>query len=333
LDGIEGENVMEHMLAGNIDISRLTLGTAQLGLDYGIANTGGKPGYKKANEILDAATSCGVNCFDTAPSYGDSEKIIGSYLSSYPKSSPLLVIVTKMPPINQGGRITPEEIYGLVRRHITESAKRLQIKKIPVYLLHRAPDINAYEGLVFKSLLKLRDEGSVGVLGVSVYNPEEVEQALELEAIKAIQAPVNIFDHRLIKTGLLDKLRGRDFIVWARSIFLQGLFFLDAENLPACLEFARKPLRQLKELSAEQGKGIAELALTFVRDIPGITSVVIGAETPGQVRQDVDLMKSPLLSPKVREEIMDIFSNLPLELINPSLWLPELYEMQGRKNL
>jgi len=160
------------------------------------------------------------------------------------------------------------------------------------------------------------------VLGVSVYTPEEVEHALELEAIKAIQVPVNIFDHRLIKTGLVEQLRDKNFIVFARSIFLQGLFFLDAKNLPPSLALAENPLRQLQELSHHRGLGIAQLALTFVRDLPGITSLVIGAETRNQVLQDIDLMKSAPLSSELREEIMSLFSNVPLEVINPTSWNP-----------
>lgn len=311
---------MEHTVVGNMDISKLTLGTAQLGLNYGIANTNGKPGYQKSKEILKAAADYDVNCFDTAPSYGDSELIIGSFLSYYSGFSKLPIIVTKLPPMTLDRETTYNNIYGLAREHVIESVKRLQIKTIPLYLLHRASDCDAYGGLIIESLLRLKDEGLIGVLGVSVYTPEEVEQALELEVIKAIQLPINIFDQRLIKTGLLEQLKDKNFIVFARSIFLQGLFFLNAENLPPSLKLADNPLRRLQELSHDHEISIAQIALTFVRDLPGITSLVIGAEALNQVLEDIDLMKSSPLSSKLREEIMSLFSNVPLEIINPSLW-------------
>lgn len=318
------QNFMEYVAIGDTYISKLTLGTAQLGLNYGIANINGKPDYPKICEILKAAADHGVNSFDTAPLYGDSEKIIGSFLSSYPHFSEPPIIVTKLPPTNLNGKVTSKKVYNLVREHVAKSAEQLQIKKIPVYLLHRASDIECYDGpgggLIIESLLRLKEEDFIGVLGVSVYTPEEVEQVLKVKAIKAIQIPINIFDHRLIKTGLLDQLKDESFIVFARSIFLQGLFFLNPENLPLGLELAKKSLKQLRELSCDEGVGIAEMALTFVRDLPGITSLVIGAETLNQFLQNVDLIRSPSLSSELREELMDIFSNLPLELINPSLW-------------
>ena len=305
-----------------MNISKLTLGTAQLGLNYGIANTNGKPDYQESNEILKAAADHDVNCFDSAPSYGDSELIIGSFLSHYSGFSKPPIIVTKLPAITLNGEATSNKAHNLVREHVLKSIKRLRIKTIPVYLLHRASDMNAYNGPIIESLLRLKDEGLIGVLGVSVYTPEEVERALELETIEAIQVPINIFDHRLIQTGLLDQLKEKNFIVFARSIFLQGLFFLDARNLPPGLALAHGPLRRLEELSHHKEISIAELALTFVRDLPGITSLVIGAETPNQVLEDIDLMKSPPLSSELREEMMSAFSNQPPELINPSLWGP-----------
>jgi len=313
---------MEYTTISNMVISKLTLGTAQLGLNYGIANTNGKPDHRKSNEILKVAADNGVNCFDTAPSYGDSERIIGSFLSSCHHFSEPPIIVTKLPPISLNDKVTSSDVYHLVRECVTKSAEQLQIKRIPIYLLHRASDVNAYGGLAIESLLKLKAEGLIEILGVSVYAPEEVECALKIGVIEAIQIPINIFDHRLIRTGLLSQLKDRNFIVFARSIFLQGLFFLDARNLPSGFALAENPLRRLQKLSHDREIGIAELALAFVRDLSGITSVVIGAETPKQVLEDIGLMKSPPLSSELTEEIMSLFSNLPLELINPSLWNP-----------
>jgi aryl-alcohol dehydrogenase-like predicted oxidoreductase len=311
---------MEYTTIDSTRISKLTLGTAQLGMSYGIANFTGKPDHEKAREILKVAADHGVNCFDTALSYGDSENIIGSFLSSYRHFAELPVIVTKLPPVNLNGRATFKDVYHHVREQAISSMKHLKIEKLPIYLLHRASDIEACDNLILESLLELQSKGIIGLLGVSVYAPEEVELALKVEAIRAIQIPINIFDHRLIKRGLLTQLSNKGFIVFARSVFLQGLFFISPENLPSGLELAKEPLTQVRELSREQGINVPALALTFVRDLSGVTSLVFGAETPGQVLENINLMNSPPLPLELRERITSMFSNLPLELINPSLW-------------
>lgn len=74
-------------------ISKMTLGTVQLGLNYGIANNEGKPDEEKAFRILDSALASGVNCIDTAAIYGDSEKVIGKYLAdSYTRRSEISIV-------------------------------------------------------------------------------------------------------------------------------------------------------------------------------------------------------------------------------------------------
>jgi aryl-alcohol dehydrogenase-like predicted oxidoreductase len=111
-----------------------------------------------------------------------------------------------------------------------------------------------------------------------------------------------------------------NMIVFARSVFLQGLFFLDENKLPETLEIAREPLKRLHQLILDYGTSTAELALKFVRDLPGVTSVIIGAETPQQVIINAELMKSPALPASLKDQILSVFSNMPLEIIIPSLW-------------
>src|SRR3989304_10330472 len=89
---------MEHMkqkICG-IPISKLSLGTVQFGIPYGISNKNGKPNTKTVFEILEYALKNGINSFDTSPAYGRSEKILGSYLN---KKKINTIIMTKIPKI------------------------------------------------------------------------------------------------------------------------------------------------------------------------------------------------------------------------------------------
>jgi aryl-alcohol dehydrogenase-like predicted oxidoreductase len=58
-------------------LSKLCLGTAQLGLDYGVNNLTGKPRFEESRAIIQTALESGITAFDTAPAYGDSEEILG----------------------------------------------------------------------------------------------------------------------------------------------------------------------------------------------------------------------------------------------------------------
>ena len=65
-----------------MNISKITLGTAQLGFDYGISNKKGKPTDDQSYRILQTALDNGITSFDTAPVYGNSENLIGNFLKN-----------------------------------------------------------------------------------------------------------------------------------------------------------------------------------------------------------------------------------------------------------
>lgn len=309
---------MKYTFIEGFNISKLSLGTAQLGFDYGIANVAGKPNLDKSFEILETAINAGINCFDTAPSYGDSEKIIASFMDNG-ISEPPTIIITKLK-ADFGDSVDSVEIYHQAKQNIENSMNRLQINKIPILLLHSASNMKDNNGLILQSLIRLKDEGLIEKVGVSVYSPEEVEIAIDVGDFDAIQIPINIFDQRLIESGLLKSLKQHDFIVFARSIFLQGLFFLDPDALPENLKLAREPLMTLRKLAQKHEIDIAEMAISFVRDLPEISSMVIGAETSAQVLNNCDLIECPKLSDELKDEILNVFSDLPEKIINPSLW-------------
>ncbi len=309
---------MKYTSIKGLDISKLSLGTAQLGFDYGIANVGGKPNLDKSFEILETAINAGINCFDTAPSYGDSEEIIGSYIGDrIDEASP--IICTKLKIAFDDGTDSVE-ISQQVKKNVEESMRRLQINKIPILLLHSASNMTDNDGLILQSLARLKDEGMVDKIGVSVYSLVEVTNAIDLGGFDAIQIPINIFDHRLINSGILNSLKQHNFIVFARSIFLQGLFFLYPDALPENLKLAREPIIALRKLAEKYEIGIAEMAVAFVRDLPEISSLVIGAENSTQVLDNCGLIECPKLSDELKDELLDVFSDLPENIINPSLW-------------
>lgn len=301
-------------------ISRITLGTVQIGLEYGIANKTGKPAQASALEMLDYAWKNGINSFDTAPAYGNSETIIGTFVSSYLKDIDNLIITSKLPGIPDIESISKDILYERVKNHVNQSLSALKIKNIPVYLLHKPNDLFSSKNTLIECLTRIKNEGLIGKIGVSIYEPWEVELALNYKELEAIQIPINVLDHRLINSGLLDRLKKRNFVVFARSVYLQGLFMLDPENIPKYLEPAKKHIRKLRELCTQYQLDMDALCFLFVRDLPAITSVVIGAEKLGQVERNISLLNQPPIPDLLKKEIMENFKTIPENIVNPSKW-------------
>ena len=304
-----------------LKISKIALGTAQLGMKYGIANIKGKPDFKASINLLNFSWMNGITTFDTAPTYGNSEEIIGSFISSKIKNKTEdLVVISKLPKIKINLKLSFENLYSYVKNQINHSLKALNIKKIPIYLLHDIKDIFLKDGLIIECLTQMKNEGLIDKFGISGYNPEDVETSLKFKEIDVIQIPINIFDHRLIKTGLLRKLKKKGYIVFARSIYLQGFFFIPPKKVPKNLEMAKKYLNQLNNLSEEFKISIAKLAFLFVRDLPEITSLIIGAENIQQITQNIKLLKDNSLSEDIYRRIIEEFNDIPESIINPTLW-------------
>lgn len=302
-------------------ISKLTLGTAQLGLDYGIANRNGKPDFNTSIRILNYSYEHGINSFDTAPSYGNSEEIIGSFITSHLKLNiNNLIIMSKLSGINIKEILSFDNVYNYIKTQLIQSLENLKIPKIPIYLIHKASDLSIKSGLIVECLNQLKEEGLIDRIGISIYNPNEVEEALKFKEINVIQVPINLFDHRLINTGLLQKLKMKKYLIFARSIYLQGLLFKSVQNLPKSLEYAKNFLLKLRNLTENLKVNILKLAFLFVRDLPEITSLIIGIERVDQIEENLKMLKEEPLLKEIRDTIIEEFSEVPEKIINPSLW-------------
>ena len=138
--------------------SKIAIGTAQIGMDYGIANNMGKPDLDEVKKIFDIASKNNIDTFDTALNYGDSEKIIGIIGISESK------VITKLPAFN--GR--KEEIREWLNEKINQSFENLQADSIFGLLLHNPKDLinNDIGEELIQGLNQYREEGKIKKIGV-----------------------------------------------------------------------------------------------------------------------------------------------------------------------
>lgn len=306
---------MKNLRLKGFNISALTLGTVQLGLDYSLNSD--KPSLTQSLEMLHSATEQGINVLDTAREYGNSEEVIGAFLKE--KSDPLVVSKFKITPQQLSN---PEAAFAASLQSVQESRAVLGLKKIPILLFHKGPQhsLAATRQVIPGILSRLKEMDLIEVGGISVFEPEEITVFKDVSVVEAFQVPINIFDHRLLKTAILQELSEAGKVLFARSIFLKGLFFKPPETLRDHLPEAIPFLKELHRISTNSGIGIAELAFAFVRDIPEISSIVFGADNPEQVRQNVELLDCPVLPPALRVEIMTAFESIPKKVVTPHLW-------------
>lgn len=304
--------------------STFVLGTAQLGMRYGIANRTGQPSEHTAVRIVRLAIDHGVTHLDTARAYGDSERRIGLALSG--GWSGRVHVVTKVAPIEHDLSDAPRAcLVNAVDASVFRSCRELGLARLDTVLIHRAPDRTRWGGTVWQRLLQLRREGIVGELGVSVETPEEARSALADPDVTHVQLPFNVLDWRWKAAGVHELARARpDVVVHARSALLQGL--LAAEDpliwpvIPGVN--AGAILAKLHTLVSELGrKCVVDLALAYVRAHDWIHGVVVGVETVDQLIRNVCLFNAPALDERQVAAIERVLGDpVPVALLNPALW-------------
>lgn len=298
-----------------MSVARLTLGTAQLGARYGIANRRGRPSDTEVEAILSSAFEHGVRSLDTAPDYGDAESRIGEHLRRHGRPAGL-ALCTKLPRLP--AQADAAGLERIVASALDASRRRLETETIDVYLIHAAGDLHRHGAALVDALTRLRDAGRIRRAGVSVYDPAELDGAFDGSALTAVQYPFNLFDRRMRRGGRAARLARAGVDAYARSPLLQGLLGIDADDLPASMSVARPYLARLTDLCRGHGRP-ADVALRYAAERSAAGHIVLGVESRAQLDDALDALDAALPA-ALADEIEREFADLPPELIDPRRW-------------
>jgi len=247
-----------HCQNGGVD---LILGTAQLTRPYGILQAGaavsGSP-----QEVLYAARDFGFVGVDTAPIYGEAEKVIGEAQTG-------LEIHTKIDPAVDG--VTS----------IVQSRERLGVARLGVVYQHEVFDGSRHQ---LDTLERIRDESSgfVDSLGVSIYTRRELEMAVDAEVVRAIQLPLNVATSDFTESDFREA-QSAGKRIYARSIFLQGVLTAAPEHLPPAVVGLQGFVREFHLLAEKWEMSPVQAAIAFVKSQEGLRGIVVGANTTDSV--------------------------------------------------
>ncbi len=295
-------------------MAELCLGTVQFGMDYGINNTSGKPSEKEVFEILDLAVAHGIKVFDTAAAYGDAEELLGKYMSARRIKEENFKVISKLRP---EGIENTSDVQGRLSDEVYGSLKRLQIQQLYGYLLHKAECI--YDHNVVMALHKIKQEGLIQNIGISIYKISEGEAAVKSGIVDFIQMPYNIFDQRGDAAGFLKKAKSKGITMFTRSAFLQGLFMMKYDNIPDCLENAKGYLYEFDALLKEFQIDKVSALLNYPAHNPYIDYVVVGVDSAKQLQEHIERFGERLPN-KFLQKIHQMFGNVEEEIIMPNLW-------------
>lgn len=294
-------------------ISRLALGTVQFGLAYGLAAGHQQVSSAEVEQILTDARQAGISLLDTAASYGESESVIGAStaLQSFQMISKTLPI---RQPVLTGAHLDQ------IKAAFAHSLTRLGRSQLEGLLVHDAQDLLAQGGDgLWNWMDGLKRDGVVARIGISVYDSETARLLAGRYAVDIVQIPFNLFDQRIVRDGFLDFCRSHSIAVHARSIFLQGVALMQADDLPANLSGLRPNLQRLQTLAQTIQRSAPDLALAYVAQWQEIEQIVAGVHHPSQLAQLVRAWQR--LDALLAETIAwDDLHCADQRLVDPRLW-------------
>lgn len=275
--------------------SKIGLGTVQFGTKYGISNVTGQIRSDEVVKILNTARREGIQVIDTALAYGKAEEIIGKC-----DLNEFRVVSKFMPPIGEN----------TITNQLKNSLSRLNINAIYGYLAHR-PMCLIKDNKQWNELHNLKDQGKVTKIGFSLNSPDEIDLLLKNKMIPdLIQVPYNYFDNRF--KDYMIQLKEIGCEIHSRSAFLQGLFFMNSDNL---LSFFDEVKDDIKSLQLKYKSALPGMLLKYVTSLEFIDHVIIGVESVKQLMDNLQNSKLtntlPLYNNKVSELIL-MPSNWPI---------------------
>jgi aryl-alcohol dehydrogenase-like predicted oxidoreductase len=255
-------------VAGSVlaNLIKIGLGTAQFGNRYGISNSSGQVLPDEVARILSLAARLGIRWLDTAPGYGNSEAVLGEMIGV---RSPFQ-IVTKTLPMDSGG-------VNSVMERVRESSRLLRRKPLDALLVHAAMDLWKADGpALWEAMQALKRSGDVRKIGISAYFDEAPLELARRYSPDLMQMPISMLDQRLIRSGDLARIRNLGIEIHARSIFTQGLLFLEPSELPPKLVHGAGRLREVKRALNASGLSPIQAALQFGLEQPDVDVIIVG---------------------------------------------------------
>jgi len=282
---------------------------------------------------IKAALDAGVNFFDTAAAYsdGESERLLGKALAGRRQQ---VVIASKPPP----DMMKPHQIPVACE----QALERLGTDYIDLFQTHwtspETPPADSWE-----AMLKLKQQGKVRHVGVCNMGVGDLEAVCPLESPVTDQVPYSLL-WRTVEHGILPQCRENGIGVLAYSPLMHGLLAgkyqasddvpdgrarsrhfssdrsMTRHGEPGCERETFAAIEAIGEISNGLGRSMADVALAWCVQQPGVSCVIAGASTPEQVTQNITTFEKPIPGEAIRR-LNDATEPLRLALgSNPDMW-------------
>jgi len=309
---------MQKKRLGNSDLELTPIGVGAWAIGGGgWAFAWGPQDDNESIEAIQAALDGGVNWIDTAAVYGlgHSEEVVARALAG--RSERPYVFTKCERTWNEKGEISGVLKADSIRKECEASLRRLKVDAIDLYQIHwPQPDEDVEEG--WGALAKLKEEGKVRWIGVSNFNPQQMERCRKIAPITSLQPPYSAISPEIEEETLPYCLQhGIGVIVYSpmKSGLLSGKMTKERVDAFPADDFRRKALNfqephltrnlalqeLMKAIGARHGRSAGEVAIAWTLRHPAVTAAIVGMRSAEQARGVLGAMEFRLSAEEIAE--------------------------------
>lgn len=289
-----------------LQVSRIAFGTWQVSGEWGSYDA------EQAQRAIRHARELGVNLFDTAQAYGfgQAEEVLAAALRHELDHDRDSVVIATKGGISPGGERSRDSRRAYLRSGVEASLKVMKIDHIDLYQVHWPDAQTPFEDTA-GYLQELVDEGKIRHVGVSNYDERQMAAFERTRPVETLQPPYHLFQ-RAIEEAVLPYVREHDIGTLVYSPLGSGLLtgtmdasttFESSDWRSQASAFSGDAFRtnlavvdRLKQLAADKGCEVAQLALAWVLAQDGVDVAIVGARSERNIERSlaaVDVTLSP----------------------------------------
>lgn len=281
-----------------LSVSEIAFGGVEIGMPYGLGPHD-MPDEASAIRLLQKAVELGVNFFDTARHYGESERLMGQAFQGIREH---IVLATKCVHFKgENGDIPSyKQLKEIVRNSLEVSLNNLKTDYLDLFMVHYADmDILQNED-VARIFAELQEENAVKNIGVSVYKTEETAKAIQSGIWDAIQLPFNLMDQS--HGSCFDDAEEQGVGIIVRSVLMRGMLTGRKFTMHEALKDVEKHVEAYRAIAETYFGNFPEYATKFALKHPQVSSVLVGIDKEEYLDASLYNLKGKELSEELFEQ-------------------------------
>jgi spore coat polysaccharide biosynthesis protein SpsF len=289
---------------------RIVLGTANLGMSYGVANQSGEQDLSNFRDIIKLSKKNGISMIDTAYGYGNAEYKLGLLSDDIDEH---FEIYSKVNSHSKSSLTKSQEIESQVH----ESLGRLNQNSIYCYYLHDPEDM--YVNEVLDKLIELKSNGLFEKIGVSVYTKQHAMDALEIGQVDVIQVKYNLLDRELEEIGFFERAESLNKEIMIRSVFLQGVL-INQKVINDKFATLNQTISEIDMISRDYSLTRMDLALFYVLSNKHIKGIILGFDNLEQFEEIISSIKRIKPNDSLLDKLKSLKLDFDKKILNPTNW-------------